>query len=69
MVARPDLEALLPRDKCDMERAEAIVRLGYPEIEPVLRRLPFGVDLQEAFNRYAAETNASQAFHLDGRSG
>ena len=39
MIARSDLKALLPEDKCDIDRAEAIVKLGYPDIEPVLPEL------------------------------
>jgi hypothetical protein len=39
MTTRSDLAALLPRDKVDTERAEAIIRLGYPEVEPILPEL------------------------------
>ena len=34
-----DFDAYVPRHKCDIERAEAAVRLGYPEAEPILGRL------------------------------
>ena len=34
-----DLSALLPRDKFDTERAEAIIALGFPAIEPILPAL------------------------------
>ncbi|MCP1845238.1 hypothetical protein ACVIHI_001841 [Bradyrhizobium sp. USDA 4524] len=34
-----DLAALLPRDKFDTERAEAIVALGFPAVEPIVPAL------------------------------
>jgi Domain of unknown function (DUF5071) len=34
-----ELRALLPRHKCDCERAQAIIALGYPAVAPVLRDL------------------------------
>jgi hypothetical protein len=34
-----ELRALLPRHKCDCERAKAIIDLGYPAVAPVLRDL------------------------------
>lgn len=39
MIARSDLAALLPRDKHDTARAEAIIQLGFPAVEPVLPAL------------------------------
>ena len=35
----PNLSALLPRDKFDLERAEAVVEAGYPAVEPLLPEL------------------------------
>ncbi|MHC2333735.1 DUF5071 domain-containing protein [Bradyrhizobium sp. USDA 4454] len=34
-----DLAAILPTDKRDTERAEAIVALGFPAVEPILSTL------------------------------
>jgi hypothetical protein len=34
-----DLRDLLPQDKCDTERAEALVALGFPAVAPVLSEL------------------------------
>jgi hypothetical protein len=34
-----ELRALLPRHKCDCDRAQAIIALGYPAVAPVLRDL------------------------------
>ena len=34
-----DIHALLPQDKCDLERARALVALGYPAVVPVLPEL------------------------------
>ncbi|MDP3227904.1 MAG: DUF5071 domain-containing protein [Acidovorax sp.] len=34
-----ELLKMLPRDKHDVQRAEALVQLGYPAIEPVLPQL------------------------------
>jgi hypothetical protein len=31
-----DPRELLPRDKCDVDNARAVVRLGYPSVAPVL---------------------------------
>lgn len=36
---RPDLAALLPKDKFETEKAEAIVALGFPVVEPILSAL------------------------------
>ena len=36
---RSDLVALLPRDKMDTERAEAVIALGFPAVEPILPAL------------------------------
>jgi hypothetical protein len=36
---RSDLAALLPRDKHDIERAEAVIARGLPETEPLLPAL------------------------------
>lgn len=36
---RPELFALLPRDKSDTAKAEAIIAAGYPAVEPLLPRL------------------------------
>jgi hypothetical protein len=33
---RPELHSLLPHDKCDVPRAEAVVAAGYPAIAPLL---------------------------------
>ena len=34
-----DLRNLLPKDKMDVEKAEALVALGYPAVAPVLPEL------------------------------
>ena len=34
-----DIHALLPQDKCDLDRAKALVALGYPAVAPVLPEL------------------------------
>jgi hypothetical protein len=36
---RPDFSSLLPRSKMDIEKAEAIIALGYPAVEPILPAL------------------------------
>jgi hypothetical protein len=36
MMMNSDLAGLLPRDKFDTQRAEAIIALGFPAIEPVV---------------------------------
>jgi uncharacterized protein DUF5071 len=36
---KSDLATLLPRDKFDTERAEAIIALGFPAIEPIVPAL------------------------------
>lgn len=36
---RPDLSTLLPQDKIQTEKAEAIVALGFPAVEPILPAL------------------------------
>lgn len=36
---RSDLAAMLPTDKMDTERAEAIITLGFPAVEPILPAL------------------------------
>jgi hypothetical protein len=36
---RPNLSALLPKDKTDTDKAEAVVALGYPVVEPILPAL------------------------------
>ena len=35
----PDISTLLPRDKSDTKKAEAIVALGYPAVELILAEL------------------------------
>lgn len=36
---RPDLATLLPTDKYETSKAEALVALGYPSVEPILSSL------------------------------
>lgn len=36
---RNDLGSLIPRDKFDIERAEAVVEAGYPAVAPILPEL------------------------------
>ena len=50
---RPDLVALLPCDKIETEKAEAIVALGFPAVAPVL---PMLVEWMQDINWPVAQT-------------
>ncbi len=49
----PDLEAILPSDKIETEKAEAIVALGFPAVAPVL---PLLVEWMQDMNWPVAQT-------------
>lgn len=38
-IEQNDIEAFIPRDKHDIERAEAAIRIGYPAVAPILPEL------------------------------
>ena len=49
----PDLASLLPNDKSETEKAEAIVALGFPVVEPIL---PLLVEWMQDINWPVAKT-------------